>query len=120
MCSCNKLQKHQRKWVKLRVSLNKTRYLAENRQKSLKNRQNFRIKKKSVKKHLEEAIEPLKSKIGQFMWPCSSNKLQKHLYFYGPAPPISFRNANETAPLKLKNMYLHWKSILQGVSRQTV
>ena len=34
--------------------------------------------KKSVRKHFKEAVETLKSKIGQFMPSCSSNKLQKH------------------------------------------
>ena len=77
-CSSNKLQKHQRNWVKflydngllvnVYVYNNKvTRYLAENRQKSLKNRQNFMRLKNYVIKHFKEATEPLKSKIGQFM-----------------------------------------------------
>ena len=34
--------------------------------------------KKSVRKHFKEAVETLKSKIGQFLPSCSSNKLQKH------------------------------------------
>ena len=34
--------------------------------------------KKSVRKHFKEAVKILKSKIGQFMPSCSSNKLQKH------------------------------------------
>ena len=34
--------------------------------------------RKSVRKHFKEAVETLKSKIGQFLPLCSSNKLQKH------------------------------------------
>ena len=34
--------------------------------------------KKSARKHYKEAVETLKSKIGQFLPSCSSNKLQKH------------------------------------------
>ena len=55
-----------------------TCFLAENHPELLKKRPKFYDLKKSVRKHFKEAVETLKSKIGQFMPLCSSNKLQKH------------------------------------------
>ena len=72
MCSTNYLQKHEK------IDIFEIYFLAENCPGLLKNDQNFMTLKKSVRKHFKEAIETLKSKIGQCMPSCSSDKLQKH------------------------------------------
>ena len=71
MCSANKLQKHKK------IDRFETHFLDENCPELLKKSPKFYNLKKSVRKHFKEAIETIKSKIGQFMPSCSCNKLQK-------------------------------------------
>ena len=71
MCSTIKFQKHEK------IDRFETHFSAENRPGILKKSPKFYDLKKSVRKHFKKDIETLKSKIGQFMPSCSSNKLQK-------------------------------------------